>query len=260
MGLIMRWFKHLANASSDIKLIMIEEKYGVAGYAAYWKIVEYCAGQWKKGEPPIFKMTLKQTALVIRMKWKQTALVMETFSQLKVFDLERYDNLYIINFPALASIRDEHNSRGVLKTGAARGKLDPRGRGEEEEEEEKTPKSPRGLASHDALNDLLIFWNSKKIISHESTPELFKKIEYGLKKKNITQEKAICSIENYSRVLKSPDSYFKFKWSLVLFLKREGAEQFWPENFIYENFIKNIPDNNKIGEEHILSLITNPRD
>lgn len=245
----MKWFKHMSNASSDIKLIMVEEKYGVAGYAAYWKIVEYCAGQWKKEDPPVFKMTLKQVALVIKMKWERSALVMETFSQLKLFDIERYDNVFVINFCTLASIRDEHISRGALNSGVSGETLDPRVRGEIELEEEVYKKElpPPIFKFSDKDLEVINFWNShESLITHEvKDSKILREVSKRLKKFPHTTSEILEGIKNYAETMSlGEDSYWTEVWNLDQFLTRKGAVTNFYQGYYHGPKLKN--SSNKI--------------
>lgn len=62
-------------------------------------------------------------------------------------------------------------------------------------------------------------WNEQKIIEHkELTPAIKSSIEKILK--DYSGEDVEQSIKNYATILKSPDYYFKYKWTLQEFLTR----------------------------------------
>jgi DNA-binding Lrp family transcriptional regulator len=106
-----------------------------------------------------------------------------------------------------------------------------------------------------ASTSLLELWNSKNIILHQPTKDLLEKLDKAIKKKKLTHEKVAQSIENYAKVLQSSDCYFNYKWTFLIFLKREGAEAFWPENFVYENYLRHKPEAMDRTEQEMDSLV-----
>jgi len=79
-----------------------------------------------------------------------------------------------------------------------------------------------------AEQDLLTYWNSRKLITHRRPPKNGnKKLKTCLKDalEYYSTEEIKSSIFNYSVVLKSKSSYFKYKWNAAEFLDR-GLEKF----------------------------------
>ncbi len=76
----------------------------------------------------------------------------------------------------------------------------------------------KGLGIRDIRN-IYSLWNEQKIIEHkELTPAIKASIEKILKDYSV--EDVEQSIKNYATILKSPDYYFKYKWTLQEFLTR----------------------------------------
>ena len=46
----MKWFKHDTNASDDVRIVRLEEKYGNDGYSAYFKLLEIVGREGEKGK------------------------------------------------------------------------------------------------------------------------------------------------------------------------------------------------------------------
>lgn len=64
------------------------------------------------------------------------------------------------------------------------------------------------------------FWNDQKIIEHKDlTPSIKKQIEKTLK--TYSEEDIKKGIKNYSDILHSPRTFFKYKWTLAEFLSRD---------------------------------------
>lgn len=113
----------MSSASEDIKLIKVEERFGLVGYAAYWKIIEYCSRQWKPKTEPVFEITKKHLNNILRMKSKQSQIILGLFSELNLFEITECDNAFIINFPKLLLIKDEHSSKELRSSGVTPDKV-----------------------------------------------------------------------------------------------------------------------------------------
>jgi len=49
----MKWFKHFTDASDDEFIAELENRFGLEGYARWWKLLEVVGGQFKKEGLPI---------------------------------------------------------------------------------------------------------------------------------------------------------------------------------------------------------------
>ena len=153
----MKWFRHESDASRDIKLIKVEEKFGLIGYAAYWKLTEYCCNLLRPRDTLTYEITLKHCQNILRMKSKQTQNIIETFSDLNLFQSTRTDNGYLIYFPRLALIRDEHTNKVSRNSGVGPDQeLDVDIDVDKEKEKRKTvAKKPP------PLHPLAVIWNDE---------------------------------------------------------------------------------------------------
>jgi len=74
------------------------------------------------------------------------------------------------------------------------------------------------------------FWNSFDIIKHKKlNPVIENTIKKALKDFEVDEIKKW--IENYAKILKSPETFFKYKWTLNEFLSRKN----WLSVFLYKN-------------------------
>lgn len=159
----MKWFKHMSDASEDIKVMKVEEQFGLVGYAAYWKITEYCARQWKVGTPCEFEITWKHCQNILRMKRKQTQIILRLFSDLNLFEVLISETTITIKYPKLALIKDEHSRKMSHNSGVTPEKvpldIDTEREGEVYKKGgvgEKAEKAPSGFQP----TDLVTLWNN----------------------------------------------------------------------------------------------------
>lgn len=90
---------------------------------------------------------------------------------------------------------------------------------------------------------LLAVWNSRNIIYHDlsllKSPLLLRLIVNKKKTKSVDQ--IIQAIKNYADVLDG-DSWFTYRWTLKEFLKREGADKFYPPDFKLDTYLRGKKD------------------
>ena len=86
---------------------------------------------------------------------------------------------------------------------------------------------------------ILDLWNAQKIINHNSTDpnlsKISKQLDKRLKKNSI--EEILEAVENYGKTVSSEATFFNYRWPLWTFLQREGSNQFYPEAFVFENYL-----------------------
>jgi len=82
--------------------------------------------------------------------------------------------------------------------------------------------------------NVLDFWNSKKIVTHQDNKDMINQISIGIKKYGIENIKL--AIDRYCEVLKS-DFYYKHIWRLDKFLKQSnGVPNFLDDGEIWINY------------------------
>jgi hypothetical protein len=83
----MKWFKHQSNASEDSKIAKLEDVAGLAGYAAYFKILELCASNWDEVSEPVFSFSAKQIQQKLHLKENKTEFILNLMSELNLFQV-----------------------------------------------------------------------------------------------------------------------------------------------------------------------------
>lgn len=78
------------------------------------------------------------------------------------------------------------------------------------------------LNSKEIYTDILEFWNSKKICIHKTIGDKTKKNINNLLKE-FSLEEIKKGITNYSDILHSEKTYFKYKWTLEEFIQRQNG-------------------------------------
>lgn len=106
----------------------------------------------------------------------------------------------------------------------------------------------KDTTTKDTANRIFDHWNSQDIVKHEKlTNAISRKIQAKIKDYSI--EKIIRSISNYNVVLKDPDCFWTFKWTLVDFLQK-GIDKFMDIEIAKVNYkIKSIASS-KVSSHH----------
>ena len=97
--------------------------------------------------------------------------------------------------------------------------------------------------------ELLELWNSLDIIQHQETKNNLANIKKYLSKrmKQYSFDEISQGVKNYAKTVNSKQTYFAFKWPLWTFLQRGNASQFYPGEFVFENY---LTDKNQITDEN----------
>jgi len=115
----MKWFKHFSNASEDEFIQRLEDEFGLAGYAWWWKILETVARNSKPGEC---------SATLSSSKWKSSLLTnskglnkcldfLELAGKSSISRHPGNRELITISIPKLLEIHDEWTSKVRRKSG-----------------------------------------------------------------------------------------------------------------------------------------------
>ena len=121
----MKWFKHFTDASDDEFIAELEDRFGLEGYARYWKLLEVVGGQFKKDGFPVAtypwlfwrkKLKVQQkpleaflTHLEGRGKIKTREVPKKCRSSSEVVEL--HANILEIKIHKLLEIRDEYTRK-----------------------------------------------------------------------------------------------------------------------------------------------------
>jgi hypothetical protein len=120
---------------------------------------------------------------------------------------------------------------------------------EEEDKEEKEEEEKEEKEKEKRVLEIIEYWNEKKIWVHEIDQDLVAEIQKKMKKKKLTNEVLKAGIDNYATVFHDPQSFFKWKWPLAVFLGRKNAHVFFMEGFDRSTYT-----NKKTGK--VVNLLT----
>lgn len=98
--------------------------------------------------------------------------------------------------------------------------------------------------------DILEYWNSKNIIKHKESKELFTVIEKAIKIYGVEEIKKC--IDRYHTILNDGNYFFNYKWTLKEFLKQKNAiSSFSDEGSKWNDYINRpkVTNNKKVVKE-----------
>lgn len=107
----MRWFKHYADASDDEFIAIIEDRFGLEGYARWWKLLEVIAKQMDKTGRCSATYPLYKWETFLKAKRKQMLCFLEATEKQGKTKLIRSGNVLTIECPKLLEIRDEYSKK-----------------------------------------------------------------------------------------------------------------------------------------------------
>lgn len=105
----MHWFKHFCAASDDDFIEELEDKFGLEGYARWWKLLEVIGrGMDKKHPDPSASHSVVKWCSLLKAKRKQlTCFLVYCEKQVKI-NLQQTENVLTITCPNLLKLRDEY--------------------------------------------------------------------------------------------------------------------------------------------------------
>jgi hypothetical protein len=75
------------------------------------------------------------------------------------------------------------------------------------------------------IRDIYYAWNKQDIIKHRKLTDKIKRVISGALNDEWEKDEIIRAIENYAEILKSPDYYWTYRWTLRDFISR-GLDKF----------------------------------
>ena len=109
------WFKHMANASSDPMLVEAQQKFGDAGYAAFFRILELLTEHFNPKTPGIWHGTFKQVRKKLHKSSTKVQLFLNFYAEKSKFRVE-YDGDYItILCPKYKELMSEYAHKRLRK-------------------------------------------------------------------------------------------------------------------------------------------------
>lgn len=107
----MRWFKHLANASDDEFIHWLESRFGLEGYARWWKLCEAIGRNLKKTDSvAALSLPWPVWETILKGKRKQLRSFLEAIAEQRRINIEQTGDVLRINLPKLLKFRDEYHS------------------------------------------------------------------------------------------------------------------------------------------------------
>jgi hypothetical protein len=147
----MKWFKHYADASRSSKLNMLRDKFGLEGYARYWLLVELLA---EKFDGHSTKFEFHPRTLTQQLGYYRHTMAEQWLNYGQTLGLYNFDcagDLWLIDFPKLLEIKDNHTNNLQAKSKS----LAPR---EDKEKEKKNTSYSVAPVSY-TPDQLVQLWN-----------------------------------------------------------------------------------------------------
>lgn len=110
----MQWFKHYSNASNDDFLEELESKFGLEGYARWWKLLEVIAEEMERGSDLCHaKHSLHKWSLFLKGKQNKLSSFLVYLENKQKINLEQTENILKIECPKLLELRDNYTKKYV---------------------------------------------------------------------------------------------------------------------------------------------------
>src|SRR3990167_91916 len=106
----MKWFEHDANASEDVKILLLEEKFGNNGYAFFFKCLEIIAKEGIKGSISFEKFPKRMLAKKTNVSDEVADKILTEMGRLKLCDPKLLKN-NTLSFPNFKKRADTYSKR-----------------------------------------------------------------------------------------------------------------------------------------------------
>ncbi len=207
------WFKHMASASDGETLSLIEEKFGLEGYARFFKLLEVVASKSDK-DSYFAEYSEKKWSAFLRAKPKKLRMFLECLEDLGVICTEQTGNVLRINMPNLAKFqqKDLGRSRPSRERAATNPPLEKEEETEKEIEKDKKKKE-KALMEKD-FEDI---WPKLKVTPDGRNSKQDTKGSYILLKKEGIEDSVILKYWENKKTSWKPDNQggFHFHSKLV---------------------------------------------
>ena len=135
-GVIVRWFKHMANSSSDEKLCSVLDALGLEGYGFYWRVLETIAQQMGKSSKTFCEYSPKIWGNFTGISAKKFENFIRIFENNSLFLVVFSKYSIKVDCPNLLKYKDEYSMRTTDNKDLCRDKL-PIVSGQTPEEKQK---------------------------------------------------------------------------------------------------------------------------
>lgn len=133
----MKWFKHMAHANADDKIVSIRAEFGMWGVGCYWTLVELAAEQMEKhNERPRAVLTVAELCSLFGCKRNKLETFLKHLQNVRGMNHEFTGNVVAIEVPKLLEIKDNYH-KDLEATEKTLPSKEVEAEAEEEVEEEK---------------------------------------------------------------------------------------------------------------------------
>ncbi|MDA8121412.1 MAG: hypothetical protein M0Z38_02450 [Deltaproteobacteria bacterium] len=134
----MKYICHMTIAHDDSKLQALRDKHGLAGYGAYWIVLEKIAAQMTKESPePKLSLSLKKWSLHLDIRPTFTSKLLRTCNELGLISVQSSGEVWTLSVSNLLKYGDEYTRKLRRVSGQTPDKLRSYEPEEPEEPEEK---------------------------------------------------------------------------------------------------------------------------
>ena len=224
----MKWFKHLTESHTNLKLKPLIRKHGLEGYAIYFLLLEFVGKHGSNYKISTEKEWKCEFLELFKINKELFDKVLETLASLNLISKNGLikGNLCI---PKMSEYADEYTDKIGRKSRQSRDNVFL--------DKIRLDKNRIEYTYKDIFN----FWNEQNIIKHRFlTGKMKTKIRSAMKEYSLEDVKK--AISNYSIVLKGKEYYWTYKWTIEDFLNR-GLTRFLEtplENFLDSNNNKTL--------------------
>ncbi len=107
-----RWFKHMTASHLDEKLSRLLDSSGLAGYGAWWLVLEIIAGEMGKDDPRCsVEHSLTRWSRLLDSHPNQVKKYLGSMQGAGLVDLECIERRYRVSVPNLLKYRDEYSKK-----------------------------------------------------------------------------------------------------------------------------------------------------
>ena len=159
------YFRHSCAARNDQKIVQITDKFGMAGYAYFFIIIELCAEQAEKGRPLVFYFHQRTlcSSLGVRPQKLRNYLVEAT--RLRMFHAKTTESLIEVSIPNLSKYLGWYDNY-----------TSPKSPNKERNKETNRESSEKLEISPDQIDEVLNYFNSACGKRCELTTETYRKL------------------------------------------------------------------------------------
>jgi hypothetical protein len=114
----MKYINHMTVAGEDEKIQALRDEFGVAGYGAYWLIVEKIAAQIRPESVSInLTLSWKKWGLYLDIRPSLARKMIESMNKVKLITLQSDEKSATIGIPNILKYADEYSKRVGIKAG-----------------------------------------------------------------------------------------------------------------------------------------------